>query len=255
MKKTLLYIALIVYGMLIFSGCADNGNDDITTTAPTTDSNPAYSTTLPSSTTIPTSPQEIVHDSFLISQDELQILSDPYIDITNMEVIKVYDMGLVLYGRCQPDSLDRALKRNGHPWNRFVLLKDGKVIGYKQVEPDTKEAHYYDDWDTNHIWYTFYVYAKSPQDYFDFPYTVKNVYCCDDGRSVAFIYYVTEQGNYFLYTPKYDGEMYLIPEDVFQEIAKLGVEKLDATPEDYAGYNPVPERLWDLTPYKVEPKA
>ena len=232
MKRILLCVALLVYVITLFSGCGADQGDSAPTTMPTT---------------APTQPTEKVTDSLAIAEEELQILN-------NIEIIKVFEMDLVSYGRCQPATVDQTLERLVDRWDRYIIIENGRVCFYKEIVPGTQEVRYNTEWDHMRTWHAFYVYAKEPDKYFDFPYTIQNVYCCDDGRSIALIYYVTEQGNYVLYTNKYEGGMYLIPEEIFQRIAELGVEKLDSLPEDYVGYYPTPESLWDLTPYKVETK-
>lgn len=257
MKRAWIYIALVLQIIILLTGCGD-----VETTSPTTTIKPTNMTTVPSTTTTtPTQPSVIVGDSFLITDEDWQMLTD-------MEIIKVFYYGFVSYGNDQPATLDQALKPYLLSYS-YLLIENGHTYLWKTVRYDIDEdsetfvktagGWYMPDAWLADRWSRLTSYAKEPQKYFDFPFTVEETYCCQDGH-ISFIYYKTNQGNYFLYTYDegtgyYHSDLYLIPEDVFQQIAIKAVEKLNSTAETgVAGYIAHAASVWDLTPYKVIPK-
>lgn len=77
-------------------------------------------------------------------------------------------------------------------------------------------------------WGTFVTYARSPDKVFDFPVTVSNVYCLNGVRNHngAYIYYVTDKGDYVLYKEWLDDDKeYLLPVEKFYDFAKIIYEE------------------------------
>lgn len=258
-KISFLSVALLTISILL-CGCE---NPDVPKTTPSTITPTTNST--PPETTAPRIPDPSEYDCFSIPdevmtevvpwfiggdtgkiQTILKIRSDE-----GMEDHIFHDMVRPMHDPISNSNLtvEDMLQYPAKLVNSYMIIyKDGQIdfatYGdfYQYVDP-----YFVDQYD---FWKTFYQFALFPESVLPQDTVIYDICCMRSGlSSVALIGYVTDAGEFILYGNTKTGDLYLIPMETYHLIGDeiRRVEGLHS--------NILPEDVWDLTPYKVEPKA
>lgn len=149
-------------------------------------------------------------------------------------------------------SIDEILTHNSMSYIYMIKSITGKI----------RYMHYWRDGNTYKItngipidWSDFYRYAVTPHLVLDSTIQVKAVYCLHGEANYdgAYIYYVTNQGDYILYREYASADaQYLIPVQELYGIAKKVVDSNKETGDELLyGGSPVITELCDLSAYQV----
>ena len=207
--------------------------------------------TVPSTTVDPL--PEIKYDSFRVTEEERACLGVSPSD----QVIRLYTADIdVEMGRFDtiPDAGTLFTKKEQH-YRFYMVCHENGQISQKTLEyfPEggMKPVNTYSDYLS--FWRNFYLHAKQPENIFPFPVTVNYVYFdFEVSRPAAYIYFETDCGNYILYGKSTKTDLYLFPAEIFYEISKAFVARLNATviPGEGGGQFFI-EQAWNIEPYKI----
>ena len=258
-KISFLTVALLIISILL-CGCE---NPDISESTPSTLAPTTIST--PPETTVPRVPDPSEYDCFSIPEEiEYQLaywftgMRDEKIDTivkirTNVWLSEWhFDFRRMYDHRVDsPLTVNTISQYNGKTENIYMYVCESGRIEF------ASDYRYREDKDSDGkhaFWSTFYQYALSPETVLPADVIAYEVCCMNDkGFPAAFIGYVTNAGEYILYGNTNTGNLYLIPIETYHLIGDE-IRRVEILPQN-KNRDILPEDVWDLTPYKVEPKA
>lgn len=262
MKRLRVFTIMMLSTAILLCGCE---NPDVPETTPSTLTPTTNST--PPETTAPRIPDPSEYDCFSLP-DEVMAEVVPWFIGANGDTGKIqtilkirsddgqedsffYDTVRTMYDPISNSNLsvEDVLQYPAKLVNSYMIIyKDGQIdfatYGHfhKYVDPD-----FVDQYD---FWKTFYQFALFPESVLPQDTVIYDICCMrSEFYSIALIGYVTDAGEFILYGNTETGDLYLIPIETYHLIGDE-IRRVEVLQN-----NILPEHVWDLTPYKVEPKA
>lgn len=264
-KISFLTVALLIISILL-CGCE---NPDISESTPSTLAPTTIST--PPETTVPRVPDPSEYDCFSIP-DEVMTEVVPWFIGVNGDTGKIQTILKIRADKGLEDHICHDMVRPMHdPISNSNLtvedmlqypakLVNSYMIIYKDGQIDFAtygdfyqyvDRHFVDQYD---FWKTFYQFALFPESVLPQDTVIYDICCMrSELYSVALIGYVTDAGEFILYGNTNTGNLYLIPIETYHLIGDE-IRRVEILPQN-KNRDILPEDVWDLTPYKVEPKA
>ena len=240
-----LAVALLMIGVLL----CDCEDPDIPTTVPTTTAPQLQTSGEYDCFDIPKEIEYNLAFWFTGMREEkidtiIKIRTNSWLGTSLFSFRRMYD-----YRVEEPLRVETISQYNGKTENIYMYVCESGRIEFandyrfrEDIDSDGKHA----------FWSTFYQYALSPEKVLPADPIVYEACCMsDEDIAAAFIGYITDKGEYILYGNTKTGNLYLIPLETYHLIGDE-IKRVEDLPETRRII--LPEDVWNLTAYKVEPK-